>query len=52
MKIILDEQDIKRILTDYVRHNFSPLMELDELKSYTYAPTATFTLEAEDEPAL
>jgi hypothetical protein len=51
MKIILDEQDIKTILTDYVRHNFSPLMELDELKTYTYAPTATFVLEAEDESA-
>jgi hypothetical protein len=51
VKIILDEQDIKAILTDYVRHNFSPLMELDELETYTYAPTATFVLETEDDSA-
>jgi hypothetical protein len=51
VKIILDEADIKTILTDYVRHNFSPLMELDELKTYTYEPTATFVLETEDDSA-
>ena len=48
MKIILDEQDIKTILTDYVKENYGPLMTLDELKTYTYAPTATFVQEADD----
>jgi len=51
VKIILDEQDIKAILTDYVRENFGPLMALDELKTYTYAPTATFVQEGQDDSA-
>lgn len=50
VKIILDEQDIKTILTDYVKQHFGSYMVLDELKSYTYAPTATFT-EAQDDSA-
>ena len=43
MKIILNEQDIKAVLEDYVRREFGPLMDLTLLDTYTYSPTATFT---------
>ena len=43
MQIILNTDDIKQILQDYVRQNFGPLMDLTDLNTYTFAPTATFT---------
>ena len=54
MQIILNTEDIKQILQDYVRHNFGPLMDLTDLNTYTFAPTATFTRveEAEDDGSL
>ena len=52
MKIILDENDIKAILTDFIKENYGPLMTLDELKTYTYTPTATFVHEGQDVSAL
>ena len=51
MKITLDEADIKTILTDYVRENYNSLMVLEELKTYTYTPTATFVQENKDDSA-
>ena len=51
MKIILDEQDIKTVLTDFVKAHFGSYMVLEELKSYTYTPTATFVQEDEDDSA-
>ena len=48
VKIILDENDIKAILTDFIKENYGPLMTLDEFKTYTYAPTATFVHEGQD----
>ena len=53
VQIILNTEDIKQILQDYVRHNFGPLMDLTDLNTYTFAPTATFTRveEAEDDGA-
>lgn len=53
MQIILNTEDIKQILEDYVRQNFGPLMDLTQLDTYTYCPSATFTRveEAEDDGA-
>lgn len=50
MKITLDEADIKTILTDYVRAAFGDQFNLEDLKTYSYTPTATFT-EAQDDSA-
>lgn len=49
MQIILNTEDIKQILEDYVRQNFGPLMDLTQLDTYTYAPSATFTRVEEKE---
>ena len=43
MKIILDEADIKRILQHWIEASQDQAFVLDELKCYSYAPTATFT---------
>ena len=51
MKIILNEQDIKAVLEDYVRREFGPLMQLEKLDVYTYLPTATFVRAEEAEMA-
>ena len=52
MKITLDETDIKTILIDYVRAAFGDQFNLEDLKTYSYTPTATFTEEAQDDDAL
>ena len=51
MKIILDEADIKAILTDHVRAAFGDQFNLEDLKTYSYTPTATFTEEADNDSA-
>lgn len=51
MKIILNEQDIKAVLEDYVRREFGPLMQLEKLDVYTYLPTATFVRAEEADDA-
>jgi hypothetical protein len=42
VKIILDEADIKRILQHWIEATQDQAFVLDELKCYSYAPTATF----------
>jgi len=51
VKIILDEADIKAILTDHVRAAFGDQFNLEDLKTYSYTPTATFTEEADNDTA-